>query len=79
MKIMLQKLLKHQTLFIGLSLYALSSLAWSVDEYRIDYHIERLDSNGVTTILQYCDKMIRDEHNVWIDNTKYKKIGRIIY
>ena len=64
---MLQKLLKHQTLFIGLSLYALSSLAWSVDEYRIDYHIERLDSNGVTTILQYSDKMIRDEHNVWIE------------
>ena len=67
MKTMLQQLLKPQSSLIAFSLYALSSLAWSADEYRINYRIERLDSNGVTTIQQYSDKMIRDEHNVWIE------------
>ena len=42
-------------------------MVWSADEYRIDYQIERLDTNGVTTIQKYSEKMIRDEQNIWIE------------
>ncbi|WOE42588.1 hypothetical protein [Acinetobacter chinensis] len=44
-----------------------SQCVWSADEYRIDYQIERLDANGVTTIQKYSEKMIRDAQNIWIE------------
>lgn len=59
--------LKLKTLFVAFSLSVLSPWVWSADEYRIDYQIERLDANGVTTIQKYSEKMIRDVQNIWIE------------
>ncbi|MFN3288992.1 MAG: hypothetical protein ACK410_00850 [Acinetobacter sp.] len=53
--------------FFALSFSLLSPLVWSADEYLIDYQIERLDTNGVTTIQKYSEKMIRDTQNIWIE------------
>ena len=41
---------KFKMKFLALSFSLLSPWVWSADEYRIDYQIERLDANGVTTI-----------------------------
>ncbi len=54
-------------MIFSLSMSVLSSSVWSADEYRIDYQIERLDANGVTTIQKYSEKMIRDTQNIWIE------------
>lgn len=59
--------LKLKTLFVAFFLSVLSPWVWSADEYRIDYQIERLDANGVTTIQKYSEKMIRDVQNIWIE------------
>ena len=59
--------LKLKTLFVAFSFSLLSPWVWSADEYRIDYQIERLDTNGVTTIQKYSEKMIRDAQNIWIE------------
>jgi len=53
--------------FLALSFSLLSPWVWSADEYRIDYQIERLNANGVTTIQKYSEKIIRDEQNIWIE------------
>lgn len=58
---------KFKMKFLALSFSLLSPLVWAADEYRIDYQIERLDANGVTTIQKYSEKMIRDAQNVWIE------------
>ncbi|MEF9956709.1 MAG: hypothetical protein RR767_05880, partial [Acinetobacter sp.] len=59
--------LKLKTLFVAFSFSLLSPWVWSADEYRIDYQIERLDANGVTTIQKYSEKIIRDAQNIWIE------------
>lgn len=58
---------KFKMKFLALSFSLLSPWVWSADEYRIDYQIERLDANGVTTIQKYSEKMIRDVQNIWIE------------
>ena len=58
---------KFKMKFLALSFSLLSPWVWSADEYRIDYQIERLDANGVTTIQKYSEKMIRDAQNIWIE------------
>ena len=58
---------KFKMKFLALSFSLLSPWVWSADEYRIDYQIERLDANGVTTIQKYSEKIIRDEQNIWIE------------
>ncbi|MGP2362701.1 hypothetical protein ACRQQR_15675 [Acinetobacter junii] len=58
---------KFKMKFLALSFSLLSPWVWSADEYRIDYQIERLDTNGVTTIQKYSEKMIRDAQNIWIE------------
>lgn len=64
------RLFKFKMKFLALSFSLLSTLVWSADEYRIDYQIERLDANGVTTIQKYSEKMIRDSQNIWIERLK---------
>ncbi|MEG1855920.1 MAG: hypothetical protein RR231_10495 [Acinetobacter sp.] len=58
---------KLRTTVAAFFLSVLSAWTWSADEYRIDYQIERLDANGVTTIQTYSEKMIRDAQNIWIE------------
>ena len=58
---------KFKMKFLALSFSLLSPWVWSADEYRIDYQIERLNANGVTTIQKYSEKIIRDEQNIWIE------------
>ena len=58
---------KFKMKFLALSFSLLSPWVWSADEYRIDYQIERVDTNGVTTIQKYSEKMIRDAQNIWIE------------
>ena len=56
-----------KTTLFAFTLGTLSPLAWSAEAYQIDYQIERLDTNGVTTIQKYSEKMIRDVQNIWIE------------
>ena len=58
---------KFKMKLLVFSFSLLSPWVWSADEYRIDYQIERLDTNGVTTIQKYSEKMIRDAQNIWIE------------
>ncbi|MEN3967949.1 hypothetical protein GBN93_05205 [Acinetobacter johnsonii] len=58
---------KFKMKLLVLSFSLLSPWVWSADEYRIDYQIERLDANGVTTIQKYSEKIIRDAQNIWIE------------
>ncbi len=64
------RLFRFKVKFLVLPFSLLSPWVWSADEYRIDYQIERLDANGVTTIQKYSEKMVRDAQNIWIERLK---------